>query len=297
MADYLYERSADAFWTTVKARSREALRSGALQPITTRVSFIKDQGVEFIVRVTDNLARKQSAPSAYHRSDDPDPFADPDPALTIGSAAPQHVAVLNKFNVIDHHVLVITREFVHQESPLTASDFAAVAPGLPGGAGLAFYNAGRTAGASQPHKHFQLVPLPLARGAGTPVASLFQGAASGVNTIQGLAFQHAFHRIDVDPSRPHAFGEACQHAYTESLRALELEPDPTFDDQRLPPYNLLLTDQWLCLVPRRIEHYREISVNGLGYAGSLFVSAPERLEQIKAAGPMTILNEVSIARR
>lgn len=296
MTDYHHERDADTFWTTVSEHAREALDSGALQPITTRASLIEDRGVEFIVRLADNLARKQAAPSAYQRSSDPDPFADPDPALTIGPVAPGHIAVLNKFNVIDNHVLVVTRGFEHQESPLSASDFAAVAAGLPGGAGLAFYNAGRTAGASQPHKHFQLVPLPLASGAGTPMAALFEGAVSGVNTVRGLAFRHAFLRLDADPARPDAFGEACHRAYLGALEALSLRPPAgERNGEHLPPYNLLLTHQWLFIVPRRTEHYREISVNGLGYAGSLFVSTPQRLEQVRAAGPMTILEAVSLA--
>lgn len=297
MTDCHHEGDVDAFWSTVSGRSREALESGALQPVTTRASFIQDRGVEFIVRLADNLARKQAAPSAYQRSDDPDPFADPDPALTIGPVAPRHIAVLNKFNVIDNHVLVVTRGFEHQESPLSAGDFSAVARGLPGGAGLAFYNAGQTAGASQPHKHFQIVPLPLARGTGTPMAALFENAASGLNTVRGLRFQHAFVRLDADPAQPDAFGEACHRGFLGALEALSLHPpDGSRNGEHLPPYNLLLTDQWLFVVPRRTEHYREISVNGLGYAGSLFVGTPQQLEQVRSTGPMTILDAVSTTR-
>jgi len=298
LIERLSAQDAGAFWRSVRSRSQQALRSGALQPIDTRASYVTDQGVAFIVRLASNLSRKQAAPSAYQRHGDPDPFSRPEADLRIGDLGPRHIAVLNKFNVIEDHVLVVTRQFHHQESPLTAADFAAVATGLAGGAGLAFYNAGPIAGASQPHKHFQLVPLPLGRGPGVPMASLFQGAASGINTVAGLAFQHAFLRLDADPAQAEAFGAACQHAYHGALQALKLQPaNRADDDQRLPPYNLLLTDHWLFMAPRRTEHYRHISINGLGYAGSLFVSSADGLEEVKVVGPMTIISEVSIPRR
>jgi len=38
------------------------------------------------------------------------------------------------------------------------------------------------------------------------------------------------------------------------------------------PYNLLATRRWMLVVPRRQERYEKISVNALGFAGSLFVT-------------------------
>lgn len=246
--------------------------------------------------------RKQSAPATYNQSPDLNPFLPPDPVLTVGCLTPHHVAVLNKFNVLAHHVLVVTRDFRHQESPLTVDDFAAVSAALAGGPSLAFYNAGRIAGASQAHKHFQLVPLPLGPDPGPnrdgaadiPMAVLFEDAASGINTVRPLRFQHAICRLDADPSDAPAFGRACHQAYAHALR--ELGVAATFDAadaRRLPPYNLLVTERWLFVAPRRAEHYRDISVNGLGYAGSLFVSSPEKLERVRSVGPMAILDAVS----
>lgn len=249
----------------------------------------------FIVRVSDNLLRKQDAPSTYEAPRRDNPFLPPDPGLTIGCLPPHHVAVLNKFNVLDNHVLVITRGFVHQEAPLTAADFAAMTAGLAGGRALAFYNGGRTAGASQPHRHFQLVPLPLGRGRDIPTGVLLDGAADGINTVNGLRFRHAFRTLQAGTDDPEAFGRDCYTAYLDALSGLGLSPDPVRDERsHLPPYNLLLTHRWLFMAPRSVEHCAGISVNGLGYAGSLFVSTPEKLEHVRAAGPMTILEHVSI---
>lgn len=282
------------FWRAVRQCSQRALNEGALQPISTRASYIPDHGVEFVVRVSDNLVRKQQAPGAYHQPGGHNPFLPPDPGLTVCGLPPHHVAVLNKFNVLDHHVLVVTRGFVHQESPLTHADFSAVAVGLQDSSGLAFYNAGKTAGASQPHRHFQLVPRSLGRANDVPTAVLFDDAAHGVNTVAGLCFQHAFSRLDTNPEVPTAFGRQCLDIYERSLRDLGIIDTPWHDEEvRLPPYNLLLTDQWLLIVPRAAERYLDVSVNGLGYGGSLFVSSAEKLAQVKAAGPMAFLERVS----
>lgn len=290
--------SSGSFWRAVQRRADAALRRGVLQPISTRASLVRDGGVEFIVRVSDNLLRKHNAPAAYESPRRDNPFLPPETELTIGCLPPHHVAVLNKFNVLDKHVLVVTRGFVHQESPLTAADFSAVAIGLAHGGALAFYNAGRTAGASQPHRHFQLVPLPLGRGRDIPTGVLLDGAADGVDTIAGLRFRHAFQALDADAGDPEAFGRRCFTAYMDALSGLDLIHAPNPDNQsRLPPYNLLLTNRWLFVAPRSREHCAGISVNSLGYAGSLFVSTPEKLEHVKSAGPMAILENVSIPLR
>jgi ATP adenylyltransferase len=287
------------FWRDVADCTRRALENGALVSISTRCNRIEDHGVSFVVRVSDNLLRKRKAPETTGQSVNRNPFLPPDPALTVGTLPPHHVAVLNKFNVLPNHVLVVTRGFEHQEQPLTAGDFSAVAAGLDGNS-LAFYNGGKTAGASQPHKHFQLVPLPLGEPdrehePGIPMDTLFHRAGSGIDTVPALRFRHAFTRLDADPADRPAFGGACLRAYTAALEALGMSATGEHPDTgRLPPYNLLLTGHWLLLVPRQVEHYQGISVNGLGYAGSLFVSSPDKLEQVRAAGPMRILEAVSI---
>lgn len=287
------------FWDAVRQRYRDALRCGALQPIATQPSFVRDRGVEFVVRVSDNLLRKRQAPASYERPRKANPFLPPDLELTVCSLPPHHIAVLNKFNVLAQHVLVVTRGFAHQESLLTAADFTAVAAGLGDDAGLAFYNAGKTAGASQPHKHFQIVPLPLGRDVDIPTAVLLQGAVDGVDTIESLRFRHAFKTLDGEPSDTSAFGRRCFDAYREAIAALGLgepaaEHPATHEQLRLPPYNLLVTARWLLIVPRLTEHCADISVNGLGYAGSLFVSTPAKLEHVKTTGPMTLLERVSM---
>jgi len=58
------------------------------------------------------------------------------------------------------------------------------------------------------------------------------------------------------------------------------------------PYNLLVTRDFMLLVPRSREHARGISMNALAFAGSLFVKDPAALELVRAVGPVRLLNEV-----
>jgi ATP adenylyltransferase len=64
----------------------------------------------------------------------------------------------------------------------------------------------------------------------------------------------------------------------------------------MPPYNLLVSRDWLLLVPRRCEKWQDVSVNSLGYAGSLFVRDREQIDRLRAAGPLTVLGAVSQPR-
>ena len=50
----------------------------------------------------------------------------------------------------------------------------------------------------------------------------------------------------------------------------------------------------MMVVPRSREEYADISVNSLGFAGSLLVKNREKLEQLKQLGPMKLLQLVGI---
>ena len=80
--------------------------------------------------------------------------------MFVADISPTHVCLLNKFNVIDHHLLVVTRAFEEQDAAINAADFAALWVCMAEVDGLAFYNGGKLAGASQRHKHLQIAPLP-----------------------------------------------------------------------------------------------------------------------------------------
>jgi ATP adenylyltransferase len=244
----------------IETATNRALACGALQPIATESCVIEDGGVEFVVRFVSSLARKAAAgPGPV------DALGDYERDLFVAEVSPTHYVLLNKFNVLPHHLLVVTRRFEPQEAPLTVQDFEALARSVPGPGWLAFHNAGREAGASQPRKHLQLVPMPR-----IPIEPFLEAGGK-------LPFTHALARTG---------NGGLYERYRELLAACDISTQP---------YNLLIAERWMLLVPRRRERFESISVNAVGFAGSLFARTREEVELIRRRGPMNVLRAVAVA--
>lgn len=268
-----------------------------MQPIETDAETVEDAGVRFVVRCLSSLARKEE--ERWRRERDArggrsrDPFFPPEPDLLVGEISDTHLAVLNKFNVIGHHLLLVTRRYADQETLLDDTDFEALAACLRDIDGLGFYNGGTIAGASQAHKHLQFAPLPLAPEDPVPVAVLFGQALErpGIRQVPGLPFPHALTRLE-----PHLLGapERLGERYRELLAAMGVNAiGKGAQARQSAPYNLLVSRLWMLAVPRVRECFDSVSINALGFAGSLFVRDAEQLAAVKRAGPMTVLKHVA----
>jgi ATP adenylyltransferase len=294
-------RRDDDLWQRVVACTRTALAKGTLYPIETERFFMEDAGMQFVVRLAINLRRKsedkrRQVEQAESAGASASPFLPPEPDLTVGEVTDTHVAVLNKFNVVDHHLLVVTRVFEHQEELLTLADFEALWICLSAYPALGFYNGGEVAGASQAHKHLQIVPVPfmvdLER---LPIDPLLDAVPPGadITTVPGLPFPHAFVRLDgrLGVRDGAAAGHGAYHAVLERIGIAAVDVDGRL--RQSAPYNLLVTREWLLAVPRCRERYDGISVNALGFIGSLFVQDEARLDRVRRVGPMAILRSVT----
>ncbi|WP_395070946.1 DUF4922 domain-containing protein [Paraburkholderia silvatlantica] len=297
----------------IERQTAHALACGALHPIETAHTFIDDGGMRFSVRVAENLARKEAVRRTPQTSlatvaqPPRDPFLPYEADLFVGDLSPTHVALLNKFNVIDRHLLIVTRRYEPQEALLDAADFTALIAALREIDGLGFYNGGAAAGASQPHKHLQMVPLPLAGVAphAAPLEALLGGAqavhgARPIAIVPGLAFRHAFARLDLGPG-PGTAEDAAQVALDCYRALLDAAGVAAIDVGGLAhqgaPYNLLVTRRWMLVVPRTTECVEGIPVNSIGFAGSFFVRNAAQLQTLAQLGPMTALERVSVPLR
>ena len=147
-------------WALVRERSAAAHASGVMYRIESEPFFVEDGGVEFVVRRAIDYPRQLAI---QPKSKPGNPFADPEPGLFVADLSPTHFAMLNKYHVIESHLLVLTRAFVDQHVLLDLADFDALVRCFPEHSpAMAFYNGGTTAGASQAHKHLQVISLPLA---------------------------------------------------------------------------------------------------------------------------------------
>jgi len=292
-------------WPAILRQTAHALRCGALLPIETVQTVLDDGGVRFRVRQVSSLASKpQPRPdsSTQPGTHPADPFLPHDPDLFVADISPTHLALLNKFNVIDHHLLIVTRHFIAQEALLDLADFTALFTCLAEFDGLGFYNGGSAAGASQSHKHLQTVPL-AGLGGTLPVAPLLDAlpamptacADGAVGTVPGLPFPHAYTPLAAPPTLPPArMARVALARYRQLLDAVGIRAiDVGGEAHQSAPYNLLIFPRGMLLVPRAAEHVAGISINALAFAGSLFVRDAAQMETVAALGPMAVLRQAA----
>ena len=273
-------------WSKLQIQTQHGLATEALKPIATQYEIVTDGGVEFIVRILTNLNRKAQARKVQAKKKT-NPFLPYDPDLYVTDITKTHVCLLNKFNVVDHHFLIVTRGFESQLDWLNLADFEALCRCINEVAGLFFYNGGPAAGASQPHKHLQLVPQ---QSMNLPIETAVRAATfiGGIGQSPLLPYVHRIAQL-----KPQDGPQRWLQHYRRLLHSLDID-DPTgnWAGTQRNAYNLLGTRHWLMVVPRRQDDYLGISVNSLGFAGSLLVKNQEQMEQLKQIGPMTLLKEV-----
>lgn len=282
-------------WQDVVTQTERALACGALRSFDTTQSVIEDGGVRFLIRQAANLRRKEEAATLAARSTSAtsawrDPFSPCEAALRVGDIGERHFLLLNKFNVLAHHLLIVTNDFEAQESLIDESDFAALFACLARFDALGFYNGGTIAGSSQPHKHLQLVPLPL-DGHVLPVEPYIEAARTdALLQAPQLAFRHAAAWLaDADPARAHT-------VYRQLLEAIGVERvEMAGVARQSAPYNLLVTRRWMLAVPRSVPDVQGVAVNALGFAGSLFVRDDAQRRIIETLGPMQLLANATIS--
>lgn len=282
-------------WNQVEVVTAAALASGDLVAIRTTGSAVTDGGVDFVVREVSSLLEKfdAQAKAAPRRN----PFLPYEEALYLGHLSPTHLALLNKFPVMSRHFLVIPQAFVHQETLLLPEDFIALARAIGESDALVFYNAGRVAGASQPHRHLQVVPLPF-EGAphGTPIDPVLAIQKGRVGAdIADLGFRHALGWLRNDPNgSPDTRGLEMHALYRQLIGLLGITSVATAEgDRQSGAYNLIATRSWMVIVPRTREHFESISINALGFAGSLFVSNDAERALVRRVGPRAMLAAVT----
>lgn len=240
------------------------MASGELLPLATEPLVIEEQGIGFLVHIkTQNISRKFPKPAG-------NPFLPYEQDMYVDDAGEHHVCLLNKFPVVAPHLLVCSKTFIEQTLPLTLDDFKAWLLGIDDDECFGFYNGGPAAGASQAHRHMQLVTTNL------PLES---------QIVSGeLPFTHwlvEFDQLDAD----HLY-----QAYFEASHALGI-----YDEHGCKPYNLLLTNSWMLVVPRSVNNIESVFANGLNYSGRFLVNNQQQVEWLADYGMVRYLRECGIA--
>ena len=106
-----------------------------------------------ILKLMEKLEFKNKGPKNNN------PFLPPfEDGLFITKLQKTHNLLFNKFPLYQNHVLVVTRIFEMQDHDVSKEDFENSYITLTALNGFCFYNSSKKSGASQRHKHLQIVP-------------------------------------------------------------------------------------------------------------------------------------------
>ncbi|BAQ62847.1 Ap4A phosphorylase II [Geminocystis sp. NIES-3708] len=288
-----------SLWEKIELVTQEALVKKVLHPIPTHYQIVEENGIKFIVRILDNLDKKEKAKKQQKEKQKEsnykfNPFLPYEKDLFITDINENYVLILNKYNVVNHHLLVITREFESQDTILTLEDFTALWIVFKQINGLGFYNGGKIAGASQPHKHLQIVPYPLVPEIDTlPINNLILSNKNEDNiiTLKSLPYSQAVSFFeDITHKSPQELGKITFDYYYQILAKLNIKIK---DNKPSINYNLLITKDWMMVIPRKQEKIESISINSLGFAGALLVKNNIELEFLLKYKPLEILTKTA----
>ncbi|KAF9427367.1 bifunctional AP-4-A phosphorylase/ADP sulfurylase [Podila epigama] len=241
------------------------------------------------------------------------PFLPHTPALYVGDASDEHKILLNKFSIVPKHFLVVTKEFQPQTGPLSPSDLMAVWNCLKalknGSDAVAIYNCGSRSGASQPHKHMQIIPLDAPSPISVLVRHVSQRRPGKKENKPGDIFSVPYKCINhvillPDPERSGKDEEdflieayiSLVDAMMFSIREYAEQEELTEEERQLCStamssfaYNWILTKEFMMIVPRKQEGYGPFSINSLGFCGKVLAKSHEELEMVEKMGVMELV--------
>ncbi len=278
----------ERYWRSALDRSVAATASGSLIPLHTE-QLTGQLASPFVLR------RLLSRTPKHLRAAGPkvNPFLPWEMDLQVALLGDSHVLLLNKFPVQAGHLLVISARWQPQAGWLEPADWLAVAQVGADTGGLWFFNSCAAAGASQPHRHLQLLP----RSAGEESCPLAPGLRAQLDgQAEGWSWRYCLSRrpsaAGQPPIPPAQAAVELHELYLEHARRLGLG-DPRVTAQPRHPYNLLFDDQWLMTVRREREHGAGFSLNALGFAGYLLATDHADLDWLREHGPWQLLASVA----
>ena len=266
-------------------RSQEALENGALRPLSTDIETWAgsgDGGFE--------IRHLVGAPPRHLRAagPKPNPFRPWDQRLELTRVGREHVLILNKYPVQLGHMLLISQSWQPQMGWLSLVDWTAVCQVNQDTGGLWFFNSGPQAGASQPHRHLQLLP----RKQGDrlcPRDAWFQQHL--LDATSSRPMDSLERSISIKPLPLTWSGSVLLEVYLDLCQHSGLG-SPQRNEKPLAPYNLLISAGWMALIKRSCDEVHGYSVNALGFAGYLLSTERSNRTWLEAHGPEALLKKV-----
>lgn len=222
------------------------------------------------------------------------PFTKPEPELTVcDNLLGTHKLILNKFPNSPWHFLMVTKEFVFQDTPLSDTELLLMWSmvnniSLNGEVFFAFFNSGPESGYSQYHKHMQFMKVPEEF---KPLAEQF---IEDANPPEGVivedpkaSFKQFIVRIPSDVE----MSQFLKQTYALLMGRVR----SCFSDETVS-YNILIMPKWIMVVPRKLANIEGIWCNSLAFLGLFSVKDEDVKSKVVSKGFDNILRQVSFDR-
>jgi ATP adenylyltransferase len=237
------------------------------------------------------------------RSKATSPFVNPDPEFIVAHVGPLHTLILSKFCVYRPSYLLHTNDYVPQKDDLNEADIAAtwLLLGHLRRPQMALFNCGAEAGASQSHKHIQLLPRPLPPGPELfpDRAQFSSGKFSGLfsksvrlkcapvepDSIEGVPYIHYVIGIPIGATALDVHGR---------YRLLLDNMRESLGVTSFAAYNLVMVKEWMIVIPRRHAAQKTIRANGAGMMGFVWVQDIEERNGWTQLGMTKVLTHMGV---
>ena len=270
---------SETYWTKALEQTSLSIKKNSLYPLETNdvTKEFYDKN-DFIIRKLDTLKFKKKICYGPKLN----PFRPWEKILEIEKIGKYHQLILNKYPVQKGHILLITNTWKPQNGWLDINDWAAIKNVNKDTCGLWFFNSSPIAGASQPHRHIQLLRRSKDQ-ISCPREKWFLNLeiCNGNDTKLKQSIVVSHFNFQENPSNIYKL-------YLELTKKIGLG-DPNNDEKPRYPYNILITNNWIAIIRRRFDHLHGFSVNGLGFAGYLLITEKSDINYLKNYGPEKLL--------
>ena len=271
--------SLEIYWKKALQQTRLSIDNASLCPLKTKIItsdlYKKD---DFIIRKLDTfkfIKKKLYGPKQ-------NPFCPWEKILEIDKIGDNHQLILNKYPVQNGHILLITNNWKPQNGWLDMNDWKAIKQVNKDTSGLWFFNSSPVAGASQPHRHFQLL-----RRSRDEISCPREKWFLKMNIDKDIN-RKLKKNIIVSKFNFLENSESLFELYLELCKKLGLG-DPISDKKPIYPYNILITNKWIAIIKRKNDQIHGFSINGLGFAGYLLVTEKSNINYLRNFGPEKLL--------
>ncbi len=270
---------SEKYWVKALDQTHLSIKNKGLFPLKTKVVTREYYNKnDFIIRELDTSRFKRKISYGPNQN----PFNPWDKILEVEKIGTNHQLILNKYPVQKGHILLITNTWRPQDGWLDINDWIAIQMVNKDTSGLWFFNSSPIAGASQPHRHFQL----LRRDHGEiicPREKWFLDLKNNNDQDSKLKKNTVVSKFNFLDNSINIY-----NLYLELSKKIGLG-NPIDDEKPRLPYNILITNNWIAIIKRKYDHVNGFSVNGLGFAGYLLVTEKSNINYLKKYGPERLL--------